>query len=93
MKPMYDSDLQSRDGYNNKFEKVFQQVKELSIEEKAELVQSLLGKDSGLVVVPATLQLADYIIAQMSLLSTEGIEYVLSAIAYRLVSDFETSKN
>ncbi len=90
---MYDSKLQSRDDCNNKFEKVCQQVKELSIEEKAELVESLLGKGSGLVVVPATLNLADYIIAQMSLLSAEGIEYVVSAIAYRLVSDLESSKN
>lgn len=90
---MYDSDLHSRDNCNNNFERVCQQVKGLSIEEKAELVERLLGKRSGLVVVPANLQLADYIIAQMSLLSTEGIEYVLSAIASRLVSDLENSRN
>lgn len=88
---MYDSNLVEVDGGNDSMDAVWQQVKKLSTAEKAELVRRLLGQESGLVLVSTSSHLVDYIIAQMSLLSHEGLAYVLRAIASRMASDAQSS--
>lgn len=84
---MYTNDLVSVDCSKsevNKVEDLWQEAKKLSLDEKAELVQNLLEQESGLVVMSANSHLVDYIVAQMNLLSNEGLAYVLMAIAPRL---------
>ena len=88
---MYDSNLVEVDGGNDSIDAAWQQVQKLSTAEKAELVRRLLGQESGLVLVSTSSHLVDYIIAQMSLLSHEGLAYVLRAIASRMVSDAQHS--
>lgn len=88
---MYDRDVAQVDGCNDSMEAAWQQVKKLSREEKAELVRRLLGQESGLVLVSTSTHLVDYIIAQMSLLSHEGLAYVLRAIASRMAADARNS--
>jgi hypothetical protein len=83
---MYTNDLAHVDSSNSKVEDIWQKAEKLSIDEKAELVQKLLDKESDLIVISANSHLVDYIIAQMSLLSSEGLAYVLKAIAPRLGS-------
>ena len=89
---MYDSKLVQMDSESSRIEDVWQQVKPLSTDEKAELVKRLLGKESGLVLVSTSTHLVDYIIAQMSLLSSEGLGYVQSAIAARIACEGSRSK-
>ena len=84
---MYQSDLFQVNGDSIKVEAVLQAAQKLSTDEKAELVETLLNKDSALIVVPASSHLADYIIAQMNLLSVEGLSYILEAIAFRIASE------
>lgn len=69
-------------------EAVWQEVKTLNQAEKAELVKRLLGKESGLILVSKHIHLVEYIIAQMNLLSPEGLAYVLQAIIERM--DYDT---
>ena len=90
---MYDSKLVQMDSESSRIEDVWQQVKPLSTDEKAELVKRLLGKESGLVLVSTSTHLVDYIIAQMSLLSHEGLAYVLRAIASRMAEDAHRSNS
>lgn len=90
---MYDSEIVEIDTCSNNVEAVWQQVKKLSTEEKAEIVRRLLGRESGLILVSSSAHLVDYIIAQMSLLSSEGLAYVLRAIASRLDSDARSSRS
>lgn len=92
-KAMYDSDLVQIESCNIGIESAWQQVKKLSAEEKAEMVRRLLGNESGLVLVSTHSHLVDYIIAQMSLLSPEGLAYVLRAIASRISSDYLSSRS
>ncbi len=87
---MYDRDLAQVESCNNNIETVWQNVKTLSTQEKAELVRRLLGQESGLVLVSTSAHLVDYIIAQMSLLSHEGLAYILRAIASRMTSDAQS---
>lgn len=89
---MYNSDLVQKDSESSSIENVWQQVKPLSTDEKAELVKRLLGKESGLVLVSTSSHLVDYIIAQMSLLSSEGLTYVQRAIAARIACEGSSSK-
>jgi hypothetical protein len=89
---MYDSKLVQMDSESSRIEDVWQQVKPLSTDEKAELVKRLLGKESGLVLVSTSTHLVDYIIAQMSLLSSEGLAYVQRAIAARIACEGSRSK-
>jgi hypothetical protein len=84
---MYDYDLSQLKECSSDIETTWQQVKKLSREEKAEMVRRLLGQESGLVLVSTNSHLVDYIIAQMSLLSHEGLAYVLRAIASRIACD------
>lgn len=89
---MYRNDLLHVDCSNstvNKVEDIWQEAKKLSLDEKAELVQNLLEQESGLVVMSANSHLVDYIVAQMNLLSNEGLAYVLMAIAPRLHCECE----
>jgi hypothetical protein len=88
---MYDSNLAEVDSSNDSMDAVWQQVKKLSTAEKAELVRRLLGQESGLVLVSTNSHLVDYITAQMSLLSHEGLAYVLRAIASRMAADAQRS--
>ncbi|HEY9597585.1 MAG TPA: hypothetical protein V6D33_07950 [Cyanophyceae cyanobacterium] len=89
---MYDSDLVEMNCQFSSIEAIWQETKKLSIEEKAELVEKLLGKESGLMVVSKSSHLADYIIAQMSLLSREGLAYVLRSIEERISTEFSSSR-
>lgn len=89
---MYDSDLIDVTQNSSRIDAIWQDTKKLSIEEKAELVERLLGKESGLMVVSKNSHLADYIIAQMSLLSSEGLAYVLRALGDRITSEFSSSR-
>lgn len=78
---MYNKEVVEENPEYNSIEAVLEETKKLSTEEKAELIERLLSKESGLIVVSANSHLADYIIAQMSLLSPEGLVYVLSKTA------------
>lgn len=78
---MYNREVVEENPESNSIEAVWQAAKNLSTEEKAELIEKLLDKESDLIVVSASSHLADYIIAQMSLLSPEGLVYVLSETA------------
>lgn len=84
---MYKNDLVHVASSDSKVEDIWQKAQKLSIDEKAELVQKLLDKESDLIVISANSHLVDYIIAQMSLLSSEGLAYVLRAIAPRITSE------
>lgn len=84
---MYTSELVNENCSNitiNKVEELWQEAKNLSLDEKSELLQKLLDKESGLVVMSANSHLVDYIVAQINLLSNEGLAYVLMAIAPRI---------
>ncbi|AOX02266.1 MAG: hypothetical protein F6K50_49055 [Moorea sp. SIO3I7] len=70
----------------NKVDSVWRLAETLSVEEKAELIERLLDQESGLIVLSATTHLADYILAQMSLLSSEGLLYVFRKVAAQLSS-------
>lgn len=89
---MYDSDLVEMNCNFSSIDAIWQETKNLSIEEKAELVERLLGKESGLMVVSKNSHLADYIIAQMSLLSREGLAYVLRAMGDQISTEFSSSR-
>lgn len=89
---MYDTDLVGMNCNYSSIDAIWQETKNLSIEEKAELVEKLLGKESGLMVVSKNSHLADYIIAQMSLLSREGLAYVLRALGDRISTEFSSSR-
>lgn len=89
---MYDTDLVGMNRNYSSIDAIWQETKNLSIEEKAELVEKLLGKESGLMVVSKNSHLADYIIAQMSLLSREGLAYVLRALGDRISTEFSNSR-
>ncbi len=84
---MYESELvQVADEYNS-VEEAWQKAKNLSTDQKAQLVERLLGRQSGLVVVQTNAHLADYIIAQMSLLSLDGLIYVFRALVIRIAEE------
>ncbi|MGB7443060.1 MAG: hypothetical protein WA919_18500 [Coleofasciculaceae cyanobacterium] len=85
---MYQKGLVDLDTKDNSVERVWCLARNLSIEEKAELVELLLGRESGMVVVSKSSHLTDYIVAQMNLLSLDGLEYVLRKIGARFVSDW-----
>jgi hypothetical protein len=88
---MYNSDVVRVEAHSNRVEAVWQEAKKLSPEEKAELVQRMLRKDSGLVVVSKHTRLVDYIIVQMTLLSSEGLARVARAISSRIASEVHSS--
>jgi hypothetical protein len=90
---MYKSDVVQVDSCPNSVEVVWQEAKKLSTAEKAELVNRLLRKDAGLVVVTKHTHLVDYIIAQMTLLSSEGLAHVLRSIATRIASEGNSSRH
>lgn len=90
---MYDTDVVQIDSPPNSIDTVWPEVQKLSTEEKAEIVRRLLGQESGLVLVSTSSHLVDYIIAQMSLLSHEGLACVLRAIASRMVADEKNPKH
>ena len=83
---MYNSDVVQAKERSTQIESLWQEVKKLSTEEKAQLIQRLLRKDSGLVVVSKHTRLVDYMIAEISLLSSEGLAHVARAIAARIAS-------
>jgi hypothetical protein len=89
---MYTNDLVHVDSSDSKVEEIWQKAQNLSIDEKTELVQKLLDQESGLIVISANTHLVDYIIAQMSLLSAEGLAYVWKAIAPRIASEKKKSR-
>ncbi|MCA1992931.1 MAG: hypothetical protein LDL41_12980 [Coleofasciculus sp. S288] len=90
---MYDSELSEMNCHSSNLEALLQEAQKLSVDEKAELVERLLGKESGLIVVSQSTHLADFIIAQMNLLSNEGLAYVLRAIADELASEGHPYRN
>jgi hypothetical protein len=93
---MYDTKLVKVDADSDSFDVIWQEVKTLPTDQKAELVERLLGKESGLVLVSASSHLVDYIIAQMSLLSSEGLAHVMAyaaqEIAARVDSEGKSSR-
>jgi hypothetical protein len=88
---MYENDLVSVNAEANSVETILQAAKKLPGDQKAELVKKLLGEESGLVVVSTNSRLVDYVITQINLLSSEGLAYVLRAIASR-IADGHCSK-
>lgn len=90
---MYEANLVHLDASSKNFDIAWQSTKKLSIDEKAELVEKLLQTESEVIVVPKNSCLVDYIIAQMNLLSIEGLTYILKAIASRIASDYLISKS
>lgn len=84
---MYENDLVSLNAEANSVEAILQAAKKLPVDQRAELVEELLGEESGVVVLAANSHLVDCIIAQMNLLSSEGLAYVLRAIASRVAAD------
>jgi hypothetical protein len=78
---MYNRDLSNLDCCSSSVDALVQEAQNLSIDEKAELLERLLGTGSGLIVVSKSTNLPDYIIAQMSLLSSEGLAYVMRSFA------------
>lgn len=84
---MYQKGLVNLNTEVNSVETVWSLARNLSTEEKAELVELLLGKESGMVVISSRSHLADYIIAQANLLSIDGLKYVLREIRARFASD------
>ena len=85
---MYQKGLVDLKTEGDSVEAVWSLARNLSTEEKAELVELLLGKESGMVVVSKSSHLTDYIVAQMNLLSLDGLEYVLRKIGARFASDW-----
>ena len=90
---MYEANLAHLEANSKNFDIAWQAAKRLSTDQKAELVEKLLEKEAQLIVVQANSNLVDYIIAQMSLLSVEGLTYILKAIASRIASDCLISKS
>ena len=84
---MYENNLVSVKAQVNSVETILHAAKKLPVEQKAELVEKLLGEESDVVVLSANSHLVDYVIAQMNLLSSEGLAYVLRAIASRIAAD------
>jgi hypothetical protein len=84
---MYERDIIPMNNQSSPVDTVWQAANTLSTEEKAELVERLLGQESGLIVISATSHLADYIIAQTNLLSRTGLAYVWRAIANRMIGE------
>jgi hypothetical protein len=89
---MYNRDLTPVNAESKSFEAVWQEVQKLPTDEKAQIVKRLLGKESGLIIVSTSAHLVDYIIAQMNLLSLEGLAYVLRAISARIASEGKASR-
>lgn len=88
---MYKNELILNNTQNNGVDAILQYTDQLSIDEKAELIERLLDEESGLMVVSATTDLPDYIIAQTNLLSMKGLAYVWKAIANRMLYEENTS--
>ncbi len=77
---MYTTEMISINSKSHKVDSLWQAAETLSLDEKAELIEKLLGRESGLMVISASSNLADYVIAQTQLLSWEGLTYVWDAI-------------
>jgi hypothetical protein len=94
---MHNTELVQENAESNNVEVVWQKITNFSTAEKAELVKRLLGKESGLILVSTSSHLVDYIIAQMSLLSSEGLSYIMTyalrEIAARLDWENDRSRN
>lgn len=90
---MYETNLVDLDNGNKNIETAWQAAKKLSADEKAELVERLLGQESELIVVPANSHLIDHIIAQMHFLSVEGLTYILKATSSLIACQSLNSKN
>lgn len=90
---MYKVNLVHLDSGNKNVETAWQAAEKLSTDEKAELVEKLLGQESELIIVPANSNLVDYIIAQLNFLSVEGLTYILKAIASQIASDCLSSRS
>ncbi|NEO33586.1 MAG: hypothetical protein F6K36_24800 [Symploca sp. SIO3C6] len=84
---MYNSSVVNLDAKSQGVDSVWHLVQDLSADDKAELVERLLGKESGMLLTSASSNLADYIIAQASLLSLEGLAYVCREIEEQIVTE------
>lgn len=90
---MYEANVVNLNKGNKNIETAWQAANKLSTDEKAELVERLLGQESEVIVVPANSHLIDYIIAQMNFLSVEGLVYILKETASRIASDCRNYKS
>lgn len=77
---MYTTEMISINTKSHNVDSVWQAAETLSLDEKSELIEKLLDRESGLMVISASSNLADYVIAQTQLLSWEGLTYVWDAI-------------
>jgi hypothetical protein len=62
-------------------------VEDLPVEEKAKLIQRLIGKQSGLSVVLGSSHLHDSIIGLISMMSRDELSEILKAVAQRITSE------
>lgn len=83
---MYTTEAISIQAKSHNVNSLWQAAETLSLTEKAELIEKLLGRESGLMVISASSDLADYVIAQTQLLSWEGLTYVWDAIAAEITA-------
>ena len=86
---MYSTSLVNLDAKSKGIDSVWQVVKNLSVDEKAELIERLLDKESEMILVSASSHLADYIIAQTNLLSLEGLAYVWSEVGEQIAAEID----
>ncbi|HBE20927.1 MAG TPA: hypothetical protein DEG17_06780 [Cyanobacteria bacterium UBA11149] len=83
---MYTTEAISIQAKSHNVDSLWQAAETLSLAEKAELIEKLLGRESGLMVISASTDLADYVIAQTQLLSWKGLTYVWDAIAAEITA-------
>ena len=83
---MYTTERISIKAKSYNVDSLWQAAETLSLDEKAELIEKLLGRESGLMVVSASSDLADYVIAQTQLLSLSGLTYVWNAITAEITA-------
>lgn len=88
---MYNSSLVNLDNQSQDVDSVWHLVQDLSADDKAELVERLLGRESGMLLASASSHLADYIIAQTNLLSLEGLAYVWTEIEEQILTEVNSA--
>lgn len=83
---MYTTEMISINTKSHNVDSLWQAAETLSLNEKAELIEKLLARESGLMVIAASSNLADYVIAQTQLLSLAGLTYVWNAISAEITA-------
>ncbi len=68
-------------------DEIFQLAESLSVEDKAKLIELLLGKQSGLNVVLGRNHLSGQIVELINVVSQDELSEILKAIANRLATE------